>query len=44
MNFDPKIIYRALDLIENRRAAWLRQEFVLAHGDPHVYNALAVSD
>ena len=44
MNFDPTMIHRALDLIENRRAAWLRQEFVLAHGDPHEYNTLAVSN
>ena len=44
MNFDPKMIHRALDLIENRRAAWLREEFVLAHGDPHEYNTLAVSN
>ena len=44
INFNPKIIHRALDLIENRRAAWQKQEFVLAHGDPHEYNTLAVSD
>lgn len=44
MKFDPKMIHRALDLIANRRAAWLRQEFVLAHGDPHEYNTLAVSN
>ncbi len=44
MKFDPKSIHQALDLIENRRAVWQRPEFVLAHGDPHEYNTLAVSN
>ena len=44
MNLDPKMIHRVLDLIENRRAAWLRKEFVLAHGEPHEHITLAVSN
>ena len=39
MNFDPKMIHRALDLIENRRAAWQRRICTGTRRPPRIQHA-----